>query len=224
MFYIGVYVDDIILVAGKTERDLTDVKTTLSRKFDIKDLGKLNYFLGVKIEQWEDNSVWIGQPAYTKNLLENIWNERLQISQHTSKHWLQAYRRYWWGRVCGSAEVQICYWKLNVSFCEYMTRYRICCEQSCKVYLKILPYQRSTGKHCNVCYGTWQEPWTMEFSIYTKDGSSTCIDYTDADCGLEMWTIVNQHQGTYFCFVEEQYLGRARNRDELLCQLLKQSI
>ena len=47
MFYIGVYVDGIIL-AGKTERKLTEVKTGLSRKFDIKDLGKSKYFLGVK--------------------------------------------------------------------------------------------------------------------------------------------------------------------------------
>ena len=70
MFYLGVYVDDIIL-AGKTETKLNEVKSDLSRKFDIKDLGELNYFLGIKIDQ-QDNleSVWIGQPAYTKNLLE----------------------------------------------------------------------------------------------------------------------------------------------------------
>ena len=49
MFYIGVYVDDIIL-AGKTESKLTEVKSGLSRKFDIKDLGELNYFLGMKVE------------------------------------------------------------------------------------------------------------------------------------------------------------------------------
>ena len=64
------YVDDIIL-AGKTESKLTEVKTGLSRKFDIKDLGELNYFLGIKVEQRED-SVWIGQPAYTKNLIESF--------------------------------------------------------------------------------------------------------------------------------------------------------
>ena len=69
-FYIGVYVDDIIL-AGKSERKLNEVKADLSRKFDIKDLGELRYFLGMKIEQ-RDDSIWIGQPAYTKNLLETF--------------------------------------------------------------------------------------------------------------------------------------------------------
>ena len=49
-------------------RKLNEVKTELSKKFDIKDLGKLNHFLGMKVEQSE-NAVWIGQPAYTKNLL-----------------------------------------------------------------------------------------------------------------------------------------------------------
>ena len=49
MFYIGIYIDDILTV--KAERKLAEVKTTLSRKFDIKDLGKLNYFLGMKLNK-----------------------------------------------------------------------------------------------------------------------------------------------------------------------------
>ena len=68
MFYVGVYVDGIVL-AGKTERDLEEVKRALSSKFDIKDLGELSYFLGVKVDQREQDSIWIGQPAYTRNLL-----------------------------------------------------------------------------------------------------------------------------------------------------------
>ena len=67
-FYIAVYVDDIIL-AGRTEGTLNEIKTAISRKFDVKDLGELSYFLGVKVEQ-RNNSVWIGQSAYTANLLE----------------------------------------------------------------------------------------------------------------------------------------------------------
>ena len=47
VFYIGVYMDDIVL-AGQNE---TKVKRELSQKFDIKDLGKLSYFLGISIIQ-----------------------------------------------------------------------------------------------------------------------------------------------------------------------------
>ena len=70
VFYIGVYVDDIIL-AGQTQREdrIKKVKAALSRKFDIKDMGKLHYFLGMTVVQDEQHrSVLIGQPTYTKNL------------------------------------------------------------------------------------------------------------------------------------------------------------
>lgn len=67
--YMDVYVDDIVL-AAKTDDQLQDVKRALSEKFEIKDMGKLHYFLGMSVEQDEDcTSVWIGKPAYTQNLL-----------------------------------------------------------------------------------------------------------------------------------------------------------
>ena len=64
MFLIGVYVDDIIL-AGKTDKKINEVKRALGAKFNIKDMGKLHYFLGLNILQDEKTgNVWIGQPAY----------------------------------------------------------------------------------------------------------------------------------------------------------------
>ena len=87
MFYMGVYVDDIIL-AGKSESMMKKVKADISRKFDTKDLGKLSYFLGTKVLQSEENeSIWIGQCAYTENLslsLEEIRNGRLQVCDYSS--------------------------------------------------------------------------------------------------------------------------------------------
>ena len=79
--FIGVYVDDIIL-AAKNKKRLKQVKEDLSNKFDIKDLGELKYFLGIKVEQnKESGSIWIGQPAYTENLLKRL---RMQDSKPTS--------------------------------------------------------------------------------------------------------------------------------------------
>lgn len=71
MLLMGVYVDDIIL-AGKKESDLEQVKTALGKKFDIKDLGQLSYFLGVKVKQQRNGAIWIGQPTYTKNILSEF--------------------------------------------------------------------------------------------------------------------------------------------------------
>ena len=68
-FYIGVYVDDTVL-AGRDEARIQEVKQMLARKFDIKDLGRLTYFLEMSVVQDQGAlTTWIGQPAYTKKLL-----------------------------------------------------------------------------------------------------------------------------------------------------------
>jgi hypothetical protein len=68
-FIIGVYVDDILL-AGKSDRRMAEVKTTLSDEFNMKDMGELHYFLGVKIIQnTETGEIWMGQSVYTSNVL-----------------------------------------------------------------------------------------------------------------------------------------------------------
>lgn len=72
MFLIGVYVDDIIL-AGENDKKINDVKRALGAKFNIKDMGKLHYFLGMKIIQdKKTGNVWIGQPAYVESILKKF--------------------------------------------------------------------------------------------------------------------------------------------------------
>ena len=48
------------IIAGKRETNLNEIKRALSGKFEIKDVGELSYFLGVKVEQ-RKNSVWTNQ-------------------------------------------------------------------------------------------------------------------------------------------------------------------
>ena len=68
MLIIGVYVDDIILY-GKSPSRIEEVKKELSKKFKIKGLGGLKYFMGVNVLQNHDKgAVWIGQQTYTQNL------------------------------------------------------------------------------------------------------------------------------------------------------------
>ena len=75
MFNIGVYVDDIVL-AAKTEKQLNDVKQVFAKRFDIKDMGKLHHFLGMKVVQNDEaKEVWIGQPVYTHNILQKFGME-----------------------------------------------------------------------------------------------------------------------------------------------------
>ena len=72
IFYIGVYVDDMVL-AGKDKRRMKHVKQELSSRFNIKDLGKLRYFLGMSvIQDQEKKESWIGQPKYVERLLTEM--------------------------------------------------------------------------------------------------------------------------------------------------------
>ena len=71
-FIIGINVDDILL-AGKNNKQISEVKLALAERLDVKDLGKLNYFLGVKIVQnHRDGTIWIGQPTYTEEVLKKF--------------------------------------------------------------------------------------------------------------------------------------------------------
>ena len=47
---IAVYVNDI-LIAGRTDKTIAEVKTAIANRFDVKDMGELYYFLGVKVVQ-----------------------------------------------------------------------------------------------------------------------------------------------------------------------------
>ena len=67
-FYIGVYVDDMVLAGCKTR--IGKVKKEVASKFDIKDLGELSYFLGISVVR--NQETWMGQPEYTEKLLSKM--------------------------------------------------------------------------------------------------------------------------------------------------------
>ena len=63
-FITAVHVDDVIL-AGTTDAKIAQVKQSIAERFEVKDMGTLNYFIGVQVIQ-ESGRVWIGQPTYTE--------------------------------------------------------------------------------------------------------------------------------------------------------------
>ena len=54
---------------------ITEVKKELARHFDMKDMGELKHFLGMKIIQHPNGNIWMGQTSYTKNVLEKFGME-----------------------------------------------------------------------------------------------------------------------------------------------------
>ncbi|KAF2353386.1 Integrase catalytic core [Trinorchestia longiramus] len=67
---IVVYVDDIIIESDCID-EINKVKSCLSGKYKMKDLGKLSYFLGVSVMQTK-NEVFLEQSASTKALLSRF--------------------------------------------------------------------------------------------------------------------------------------------------------
>ena len=47
---IAVYIDDI-LIAGKIDKRIAEEKAAIAAHFEVKDMGDLHYFLGVKVVQ-----------------------------------------------------------------------------------------------------------------------------------------------------------------------------
>lgn len=72
---IVIYVDDII-IAGSSETRNNKAKNILKSHFDMKDLGKLRYFLGLEIIQ-SNKRIFMNKKKYILDLLREIdWGKR----------------------------------------------------------------------------------------------------------------------------------------------------
>lgn len=65
---IGVYVDDL-LVTGTSVENIAKFKKQMSSEFEMSDLGKLSYYLGIEVEQGHDY-IELKQTTYAKKILD----------------------------------------------------------------------------------------------------------------------------------------------------------
>ena len=73
VIYLVLYVDDMLLV-GNDKEIIQDLKTQLSSKFDMKDLGVANYILGMEIKRdWTKRKLWLNQRKYVKTILQRFY-------------------------------------------------------------------------------------------------------------------------------------------------------
>ena len=176
MFVVAVYVEDIVL-AGKSDRKMSEVKNALASRFDVKDMGELHYFLGVKIIQ--DGKVWIGQPAYAESILQKFSMEnakpvstpvdtgtKLVKATEESDSVDQALYQSAVGSLLYlliGTKPDITYAVSNVAnFCANPSK------QHWTAVKRILRYLKGTTG-------------LGLLSLYSKDGSKDCVGYSDAD-------------------------------------------
>ncbi|KAK8945162.1 hypothetical protein KSP39_PZI008022 [Platanthera zijinensis] len=65
-----VYVDDIV-ITGDDHEEIQNLKQKLAREFEVKDLGKLKYFLGIEVAR-SKQGIFLSQQKYTLDLLEKM--------------------------------------------------------------------------------------------------------------------------------------------------------
>lgn len=82
------YVDDIILT-GSNSSKIQMVITQLAELFDLKDMGKLTYFLGLQIKYKSDGSLFVNQSKYAKELINKAGMSSCKPTPTPSKPYTQ---------------------------------------------------------------------------------------------------------------------------------------
>ena len=177
LLILAVYVDDIVL-EGKSEKKIADVKSSLAKIFQVKDMGEMHYFLGVSVKQNpKTGETWIGQPLYTQTILQKFGMENAK-PMHTpadpNNKLLKATEKcemadpVLYQSAVGSllylsnwTRPDITYAVSNVSrFCTNPTK------QHWPAVKRIMRYLKGTPNHG---------------LVYSKKDSKTCVGYSDAD-------------------------------------------
>lgn len=70
LLIVSLYVDDLIFT-GNCEMLIAEFKESMKRKFDMTDLGKMRFFLGVEILQKEDG-IYMCQRKFAREVLERF--------------------------------------------------------------------------------------------------------------------------------------------------------
>lgn len=65
---VGVYVDDLLITGSKIE-NVQKLKDWMRKEFDMSDLEKLSYYLGIEVRQ-KEGSIELRQIGYAKRLIE----------------------------------------------------------------------------------------------------------------------------------------------------------
>jgi hypothetical protein len=70
LIYVALYVDDMLLI-GNNMDVIKEVKKKLSAKFDMKDLGVVNFILGMEIKKDRaTRNLWLNQTKYIETILK----------------------------------------------------------------------------------------------------------------------------------------------------------
>ena len=88
LLIVSVYVDDILVTGSKSDK-IEEFKDGMKTSFEISDLGRMSYFLGMEVVQSEQGFLFI-----KRNMLKNFWSSFVWINASLQAHHLQLDRNY----------------------------------------------------------------------------------------------------------------------------------
>lgn len=79
--YLLVHVDDMVLVSNK-EFFLETIAARIGKKFEMKNLGNVKHYLGIDIEQDEDNNFIMSQNSYIQKIIDEAGLTDAKVSKY----------------------------------------------------------------------------------------------------------------------------------------------
>lgn len=146
--YILLFVDDL-LICCRDYKIIDDIKSKLSDRFKMKDLGKVKNYIGIVIEYnyEQDNILTLSQEHYIESLAKryNIENSKLyktpmEINLKLEKTELNEDVKY--RNLIGALLYVSSGTRSDISFCvNYLSRFQNCCDETHYKYaLRVLKY------------------------------------------------------------------------------------
>ena len=170
---VSIYVDDLIFT-GNDESMFEDFKNSMMHEFDMSDLGRMRYFLGIEVLQ-RDDGIYICQRKYAMEVLK-----RFGMEESNSVHNLIVPGF----RVCKDTDgvkVDATFFKQMVGSLMYLTATR---PDSMFVVSLVSRYmEQPTELHLQVVKRVLRYlKGTLDFGIfYKKGGSDDLVAYADND-------------------------------------------
>lgn len=173
--YIMIYVDDILLMSNDMYQ-IKIIKEYLSQEFEMKDLGEVEYFLGIKIERDIQNSITkISQQEYIENIIKKFKMEESKTMSTPIEKGLQLNKADFsdltekpYKELLGSLMYLMICSRPDISFAVgYLSRFQSCASEEHWQYLKRIIRYLILTKHLKL--------------VYRNDERNQVIGYVDAD-------------------------------------------
>lgn len=112
---VSLYVDNLIFT-GNSKDMFEEFKQSMKKEFDMTDLGRMTYFLGVEVIQ-NDDGIFIGQSKYARDALERFGMDKSKPVSNPVAPGNKLTKKGSGNEVDATNKLQADCWKLNVPHC-----------------------------------------------------------------------------------------------------------